>query len=52
MKKKEFEYQIIVDGKVIWTGLNPQEKFEELRKKNPGKEVAIAWKPGEEVLIA
>ena len=50
---KRFEYIIKVDGKEVWRGLNPTtELFDEIRKKNPNKEVGIAIDPGEEILIA
>jgi len=50
---KRFEYTIKVDGKEVWKGLNPTtELFDEIRKKNPNKEVGIAVDPGEEILIA
>lgn len=50
--EKRFEYEIIVDGKVVWRGLNPEKKFDELRAKYPDKKVGIAWVPGKGVLIA
>lgn len=50
-QKPRFEYVIKVDGKEVWRGLNPKEKFDEIRKRNPGKEVSIAWETKEEVLI-
>jgi hypothetical protein len=52
MKKRKFEYIIKVNGKEVWRGPNPKKKFEEVRKKNPSKEVGIGIEPGEEILIA
>ncbi|MBU4256662.1 MAG: hypothetical protein L6265_00880 [Thermoplasmatales archaeon] len=52
MRRKRFEYEILVNKKVVWRGLNPEKKFDEIRKKYPNKKVGIAWKPGKGVLIA
>ncbi len=49
--KKKFEYVIKVDGKDVWRGLNPKEKYWKIKTQNPGKEVAIAWRTHEKVLI-
>lgn len=50
--KKKFEYAIMVEGKEVWRGLEPTEKlFDEIRKKNPGKEVGISVDPGYDLLI-
>lgn len=49
--KKKFEYIIKVDGKEVWRGSNPKEKFWELKKKYPDKEVGIAWHTEEDVLV-
>lgn len=48
---KRFEYIIKVNGKEIWRGLNPKEKYWDLKKKNPKKRVSVAWETGEDVLI-
>ena len=51
--KRKFEYVIKVDGKDVWHGPAPTEKlFDEIRKKNPGKEVGICVYPGDEILVA
>lgn len=51
--KRKFEYIIKVDGKDVWRGSDPTEKlFDEIRKKNPGKEVGIEIYPGDEILVA
>ncbi|MCD6456200.1 MAG: hypothetical protein J7K81_05360 [Methanophagales archaeon] len=42
--EKRFEYEISVDDKVVWKGLNPTKVYDRIRRKYPGKEVAIAWK--------
>lgn len=52
MKKRKFAYTIKVEGKEVWRGPNPKKKFDEIRKKNPNKEVGIGIDPGEEILIA
>ena len=49
--KKRFEYVIKVNGKDVWHGLNPEEKFDETVAKNPGKKVSVAWRTHEKVLI-
>lgn len=51
--QKKFEYVIKVAGKEVWRGLEPTEKlFDEIRKKNPKKEVGIAVDIGKEILVA
>lgn len=52
MPKKEYEYAIYVDNRVVWKGLNPKEKYDEIRKKYPNKRVSIAWEPGKMILVA
>ena len=52
MNKKDYEYEIYVDDKLVWHGLNPEKAYEKIVKENPGKEVSIAWKLKEGVLIA
>jgi hypothetical protein len=47
----KYEYTIKVNGKEVWHGLNPKEKYWEIMNKNPNKEVGIAWKSKEDVLI-
>lgn len=54
MKKemeKRFEYEISIDDKVVWKGLNPTKVYDEIRKKYHGKEVAIAWKSKQDILV-
>jgi len=48
---KKWEYVIRVDDKDVWRGMNPKRKFEELKRKNPGKRVSIAWETHEDVLV-
>lgn len=50
--EQDYEYQIYVDDKLVWHGLNPAKVYDEIVKKNPGKKVSIAWKPKEGILIA
>lgn len=49
--KKKWEYVIKVDDKIVWRGMNPKEKFKEIKKKNPNKKVSIAWLTHEDVLV-
>jgi hypothetical protein len=49
--ERRFEYVIKVDGKEVWKGLNPTKKYFEIKRKNPGKEVALAWRTKEKVLV-
>ncbi len=49
--EKRFEYEISVDDKVVWKGLNPTKVYDEIRKKYPDKEVAIAWKSKQDILV-
>lgn len=39
----DYEYQIYVDGNIVWRGLNLEGKYEEIVKKNPQKKVSIGW---------
>ena len=48
---RKYEYVIKVDGKEVWRGLNPKEKYWEIQEKNPDKEVGIAWNGQDDVLI-
>jgi len=47
----KYEYVIKIDGKEVWRGLNPKEKYWNIKDKNPNKEVGIAWESQEDVLI-
>jgi len=47
----KFEYEILVDGKIVWKGLNPEKVFDEIKKKNPEKKVGIAWRTKEDILV-
>jgi len=49
--KKSFEYVIKVDNKEVWKGLNPKKKYFDIKKQNPHKEVALAWRTHEKVLV-
>ena len=53
MQKKitKYEYVIKVNNNIVWHGLNPKEKYWEIKSKNPDKEVGIAWKSQEDVLV-
>lgn len=55
MKKsseKRFEYQILVNGRIVWRGIEAKKKFEKITKKYPKAEIGIKWVPKEGVLIA
>ena len=49
--EEKFRYVIKVDGKVVWEGRNPKEKYFNIRKQNKWKEVAIAWRTKESILV-
>jgi hypothetical protein len=51
-KIKRFEYQILVNGKVVWRGLDAKLALERISKKYPKAEIGIKWVPKEGVLIA
>lgn len=50
--EKKFEFVIKVNGKEVWRGINPKEKYWEIKKNNPGKKVSIVWETKEEILVA
>ncbi|MBI2558983.1 hypothetical protein HYW20_06700 [Candidatus Woesearchaeota archaeon] len=50
--ERDYEYQIYVDNKLVWRGLNPEKVYEKIVKENPKKKVAIAWELKEGILIA
>ena len=49
--KERFEYVVKVDGKDVWKGLNPTNAYLKIKKENPKKEVAIAWRTKEKILV-
>ena len=49
--ERSFEYVIKIGRKEVWKGLNPTQKYFEIKSKNPGKEVSIAWRTKEKVLV-
>lgn len=51
-EEQDYEYQIYVDDKLVWHGLNPAKVYDKIVKKNPDKKVSVAWKPKEGILIA
>lgn len=51
MMEEKFGYVIKVDGKEVWSGLNPKRKYAEIKSQNPGRHVSIAWKTKEDVLV-
>lgn len=52
VQKPKYEYQILINKKVVWHGINAKEKLAELTKKYPKVEIGIKWVPKEGVLIA
>lgn len=48
----DYEYEIYVNEKLVWHGLNPEKAYEKIVKENPNRKVAVAWKPKEGILIA
>ena len=49
--KPDYEYQIYVDKKLVWHGLDPKEKYEEITKKTPSKKVSIGWRLKRGILV-
>jgi len=45
------KYVIRINGKVIWEGLNVEEVFRKIKRKNPEKRVAVAWVPTKEEIL-
>lgn len=50
--ERDYEYEIYVDNKLVWHGLNPEKVYEKIVKENPNKKVSIAWELKEGILIA
>lgn len=50
--ERDYEYEIYVDNKLVWHGINPENVYDKIVKENPGKKVSVAWKPKEGILIA
>lgn len=51
-QKPKYEYQILINRKVVWHGIDAKEKLSKLMKKHPHVEIGIKWVPKEGVLIA
>ena len=49
--EKKFEYVIKVNGEEVWRGMNPKEKYWEIKKRNLGKEVSLSWETKEEAIL-
>ena len=49
--RRKFEYVIKVEGKEVWKGTNPAKVYFEIKQKNPKKEVSIAWRTKEKILV-
>lgn len=52
VQKPKYEYQILINKKVVWRGTDAKEKLAEFSKKYPKVEIGIKWVPKEGVLIA
>lgn len=50
--EKTYEYQILLDSRVVWTGKNPEVQLEKLSQKYPKAKIGIRFVPQEGVLIA
>jgi len=48
---RKYEYVIKVDGKEVWRGLNPKDKYWEIKEKNPDREVGVGWCSQDDILI-
>ena len=48
----KYEYQILVNKKVVWHGIGAKEKLVELGKRYPKAQLGIKWVPKAGVLIA
>lgn len=48
----KYEYQILINKRVVWHGINAKEKLVELAKKYPKVQIGIKWVPKAGVLIA
>lgn len=49
--ERKFEFVIKINDKEVWRGMNPKEKYWEIKKKNPKKTVSVAWETKEDILI-
>lgn len=50
--RPKYEYQILVNRKIIWRGFDVKTNFEKISKKYPKAEIGLKWVPKEGVLIA
>jgi hypothetical protein len=51
-KKPKYEYQILMNKKIVWHGVNAKKKLAELVKRHPKAAIGIKWIPKEGVLVA
>lgn len=49
--KPRYEFEIIVENKVVWRGLNLKSAYDKTSKKYPNKKVGIAWKSKDNDII-
>lgn len=52
LQKPKYEYQILINKKVVWHGVDAKERLSELIRKYPKAEIGIKWVPAQGVLIA
>ncbi len=45
------KYAIKIEGKIVWEGIELQEKFPLIVSENPGKNLSICWKHEREFLV-
>ncbi|MBI2136206.1 hypothetical protein HYU06_03985 [Candidatus Woesearchaeota archaeon] len=50
--EQDYEYEVYVDGKLMWHGLNPEKVYEKIVAENPKKRVSLGWRLKEGILIA
>ena len=51
-RRRLYQYEILVDGKVRWRGTDSSEAFLKLSGRYPRARIAIRWIPTREILIA
>ena len=48
---RNYDYVIRIDGKEVWRGKKPKDKYWELKKSNPDKKVSIEWQSDDDIVI-
>ncbi len=49
--QKGYSYEILVNKKVVWKGLRPNQVFKKICEKYPDAKIGLRWKGREGVLI-